>query len=145
MEEQLKLVTLQRRKAEKATEDVLAILENQGITDFSEEFDLGSDEEMPRESGAGNDSSKGEERSMSSKGRRHDSNELSGSDPDSSPVAGRSLSWKGRINSPHSFDKHKNYNVRRRSNFSSAGSAKHRSGRSCRQIKCRETRQVGIF
>ncbi|KAI9124395.1 hypothetical protein K1719_004317 [Acacia pycnantha] len=142
LEEQLKLVTLQRRKAERATEDVLAILENQGITDFSEEFDLGSDEEMPCESGAGNDSSKGEERSMSSKGRRHDSNELSGSDPDSSPVSGRSLSWKGRINSPRSFDKYKNYNVRRRSNFSSAGSAKHRGGRSCRQVKCRETRSV---
>ncbi|XP_054791475.1 uncharacterized protein LOC129318744 [Prosopis cineraria] len=142
LEEQLKLVTLQRKKAEKATADVLAILENQGITDFSEEFDLVSDEEMPCESGAGNDSTKGEERSLSSKGRRHDSNEMSGSDPDSSPVAGRSLSWKGRINSPHSYEKYKNYNVRRRSIFSSVGSAKHRLGRSCRQIKCRETRSV---
>ncbi|XP_028768410.1 uncharacterized protein LOC114726015 [Neltuma alba] len=142
LEEQLKLVTLQRKKAEKATADVLAILENQGMTDFSEEFDLGSDEEMPGESGAGNDSSKGEERALSSKGRRHDSNELSGSDADSSPGVGRSLSWKGRISSPQSFEKYKNHNVRRRSSFSSVSSAKHRLGRSCRQNKCRESRSV---
>ncbi|KAF7820247.1 myosin heavy chain, striated muscle [Senna tora] len=142
LEEQLKLVSLQRKMAEKATADVLAILENQGITDFSEEFDLGSDEEMPYESGVGNDSTKGDERSMSSKGRRRDSNELSGSEIDSSPVTSRSLSWKGRVNSPGSFEKYKNYNVRRRSSFSSISSPKHRLGRSCRQIKCRETKSV---
>lgn len=142
MEEQLKFVTLQRQKAEKATADVLAILENEGISDFSDEFDLGSDEEMPNESGTGNHSLKGEERSMHSNGRRHDSNELSGSDPDSSPVLSRSLSWKGRNNSPNSFENYKNYNVRGRSSFSSAGSAKYRRGKSCRQIRCRETRQV---
>lgn len=141
LEEQLKLVTIQRKMAEKATVDVLAILENQGITDFSEEFDFGSDQEMPSESGAaGHDSTKGDERSMSSKGRRDDSNELSGSDLDSSPVTGRSLSWKGRVNSSRSFEKYKNYNARRRSSFSSISSPKHHLGRSCRQIKSRDTR-----
>lgn len=142
LEEKLKLVTLQRKMAEKATVDVLAILENQGITDFSEEFDFGSDEELACESGVGNDSTKGDERSMSSKGRRHDSKEPSGSDLDSSPVAGtgRSLSWKGRVNSPCSFERYKNSNLRRRSSFPSMSSPKLRVGRSCRQNKCRETR-----
>ncbi|KAI4352606.1 hypothetical protein L6164_006842 [Bauhinia variegata] len=144
LEEQIKVVTLQRKMAEKATVEVLAILESQGISDGSGDFDLGSDQEMPCESGVGNDSVKEDQRSMSSRGRRYGSDELSGSDLDSSLVPGRSLSWKGRVDSPRSLEKYKTYNVRRRSSVSSVSSSPkhHRLGKSCRQIRRREARSV---
>jgi hypothetical protein len=73
------IVSLQRRKAEKATVDVLAILENNGISDFSEAYYSSSDQETSYESKVGNGSAKEGE-----------------SDLDFSSVNGRSLSWKGR-------------------------------------------------
>ncbi|XP_061352183.1 uncharacterized protein LOC133297128 isoform X2 [Gastrolobium bilobum] len=137
LEEQLRMVTLQRKMAEKATADVLAILENQGISDVSEEFDSGSDLEIHCESGVSNESAKEGER------RRHGSDELSGSHVDSSPVSSRSLCWKGRNDSPHSLEKYKTTNLRRRSSFSSISSSpKHRLGKSCRKIRHRQTRSV---
>ncbi|KFK34477.1 hypothetical protein AALP_AA5G150600 [Arabis alpina] len=45
LEEQLKIVSLQRKKAEQATADVLAILEENGFTDFSDGYDSSSDHE----------------------------------------------------------------------------------------------------
>ncbi|ESQ45275.1 hypothetical protein EUTSA_v10010215mg [Eutrema salsugineum] len=45
LEEQLKIVSLQRKKAEQATADVLAILEENGFTDFSDAYDSNSDQE----------------------------------------------------------------------------------------------------
>ncbi|KAI4346439.1 hypothetical protein L6164_007334 [Bauhinia variegata] len=142
LEEQLKVVTIQRKMAQKATVDVLAILDSQGISDGSEDFDLGSDQEIPYESGVGNDSVKEDPRLMSSRGRRHRSDEFSGSALDSSLVPGGSLSWKGHVDSPHSLEKYKTSNVRRRSSFSSVSSSpKHRLGKSCRQIH-REARSV---
>ena len=135
------MVTLQRKMAEKATADVLAILENHGISDVSEEFESGSDLDIPCESGVSNDSAKDGERFMSSKGRRHGSDEMSGSDLDSSPLSGRSLSWKGRHDSPHSLEKYKTSNFRRQTSFSSISSSpKHRLGKSCRKIRHRQPR-----
>ncbi|KAL1199855.1 hypothetical protein V5N11_013110 [Cardamine amara subsp. amara] len=45
LEEQLKIVSLQRKKAEQATADVLAILEENGFTDVSDDYDSNSDHE----------------------------------------------------------------------------------------------------
>ncbi|KAI3762198.1 hypothetical protein L1987_52622 [Smallanthus sonchifolius] len=45
LEKQLKFVSLQRKKAEKAIENVLAILENHGRTDLSDMVDSSSDQE----------------------------------------------------------------------------------------------------
>lgn len=135
------MVILQRKMAEKATADVLAILENEGISDLSEELDSGSDLDIPCESGVSNESSKEGERSMKSRGRWHGSDELFGSHGDSSPVSNRSLSWKGRHDSSRSLEKYKTSNLRRQNCFSSIGSSpKHRLGKSCRKIRHRQTR-----
>ncbi|KAG6677528.1 hypothetical protein I3843_14G031100 [Carya illinoinensis] len=144
LEEQLKIVSLQRKRAEKATADVLAILENQGISDVSEDFDLSSDQETPHESEAGRKSTKEDERSINSKGSRNKSEELSGSDIDSSPVRGRSLSWKGRNDSPRSLQKYKESSLKRRNHFNSNGSSSpnHCTGKSCRQIRRREAKSI---
>ncbi|XP_022742133.1 uncharacterized protein LOC111293606 isoform X2 [Durio zibethinus] len=144
LEEQLKIVSVQRRKAEKATADVLAILENNGVSDISEELDSSSDQGAPFESNMDDGSTKEQESSVSSKVRRKESEELSGSDLDFSPVSGRSLSWKGRKSASHSPEKYKDSLVRRRNSFASMGfsSPKHRQGKSCRQIRRRESRLV---
>lgn len=139
LEEQLKIVSLQRKRAEKATVDVLAILECQGLSDVSDEFDLSSDQETPCESKVGHKSTKEEESSINSKVSRNKSEEYSGSDVDSSPVRGRSLSWKGRNDSPRSLQKHKDSSMRRSSLTSTRSSSpKHCVGKSCRQIRRRE-------
>lgn len=139
MEEQLKIVSLQRKRAEKATVDVLAILECQGLSDVSDEFDLSSDQETPCESKVGHKSTKEEESSINSKVSRNKSEEYSGSDVDSSPVRGRSLSWKGRNDSPRSLQKYKDSSMRRSSLTSTRSSSpKHCVGKSCRQIRRRE-------
>ncbi|KAJ9175425.1 hypothetical protein P3X46_013982 [Hevea brasiliensis] len=143
LEEQLRIVCLQRMKAEKATTDVLAILEGNGISDISETFDSSSDPDTPYESKVGNRSSKEEENSVSSKIRNNETQELSGSDIEFSSVTGRSLSWKGCKDSSCYLEKYKDTSLRRRSNFSSVGSSpKHCPGKSCRQIRRKESRSV---
>lgn len=143
LEEQLRMVILQRKMAEKATADVLAILENQGISGVSDEFDSGSDLENPFDSSMSNDCSKEDEGPMNSKGRQHGSDEMSGSNVDSSLGSSKSLSWKGRHDLSHSLEKckTKTTNVRRQSSFSSfSSSPKHRLGKSCRKIRHRQPR-----
>ncbi|XP_059456600.1 uncharacterized protein LOC132186616 isoform X2 [Corylus avellana] len=143
LEEQLKIVSLQRKRAEKATVDVLAILENQGLSDVSEEYDLSSDQETPYESKVGNNSTKEEDSSINSKVSRNKSEEFSGSDLDSSPVRGRSLSWKGRNDSPRSLQKYKNSSMRRSSVTSTRSfSPKHSVGKSCRRIRRSEAGSI---
>uniref|UniRef100_A0A0R0HWA1 Uncharacterized protein n=1 Tax=Glycine max TaxID=3847 RepID=A0A0R0HWA1_SOYBN len=143
LEEQLKTVILQRKMAENATADVLAILESQGISDVSEEFDSGSDLGNPCDSSVSNECAKESGEPMSSKGRQHGSDEMSGSNVDSSPVSSKSLSWKGRRDSSHSLKKYKTSNSRRQSSFSSISSSpKHRQGKSCRKIRHRQIRSV---
>lgn len=144
LEEQLEIVSLQRRRAEKATADVLAILESNGVSDISEEFSSSSDQENPYRSKMDNNSAKEGESSVDSNlGRRE---EPLGSDLDS-PVNGRSLSWKGRKGASSSPEKrYKDSLARRRSGFSSANSSssKHRQGKSCRQIRRRESRSSEV-
>ncbi|KAL2324897.1 hypothetical protein Fmac_023955 [Flemingia macrophylla] len=140
LEEQLRTVILQRKMAEKATADVLAILESQGISDVSEEFDSGSDLENPCDSSMSNEYAKEGENPMNLKGRQHASDEMSGSNVDSSPVSSKNLSWKGRHDSPHSLEKYKTKtsNLRKQNSFSSVSySPKHRQGKSCRKIRHR--------
>lgn len=130
--------------AEKATADVLAILENQGISGVSDEFDSGSDLENPFDSSMSNDCSKEDEGPMNSKGRQNGSDEMSGSSVDSSLVSSKSLSWKGRHDLSHSLEKYKTKtttNVRRQNSFSSfSSSPKHHLGKSCRKIRHRQPR-----
>ncbi|XP_039070903.1 uncharacterized protein LOC120217946 isoform X2 [Hibiscus syriacus] len=142
LEEQLRIVSVQRRRAEKATADVLAILENNGVRDVSEELDSSSDQDSPFESNMDNVSTKEEERSVSSKGRRKEE-ELSGSD-DFSSLSCRSLSWKGRESASHSPEKYRDSIVRKHNTFSSMvfSSPKHWQGKSCRKIRHRESRLV---
>lgn len=143
LEEQLRTVTLQRKMAEKATADVLAILEDQGISDLSEELDSGSDLDNPCESGNSNESSKEGDRYMSSNGRQHGSDELYDSRMESTPVSNRSLSWKGRHHSPRSLEKYKTANTKRQNSFSSASSSpKNHQGKSCRKIRHRQNRSM---
>ena len=129
--------------AEKATVDVLSILECQGISDTSEAFDSGSDHETNHESNEGNDYQNGEEHSVVSK-RRSELEELSGSDLDSSPINGGSLSWKGRNDSPRSREKFRDTSIRRRISSIGSSSPRHHLGKSCRQIRRRETRLVSF-
>ncbi|XP_031268711.1 uncharacterized protein LOC116127200 isoform X2 [Pistacia vera] len=141
LEEQLRFVSHQRKKAEKATADVLAILENNGISDISESFDSSSDQEAPCDSKVSNSSNREEDNSGSPKLRRNEWEEHSGLDIDFSPVLCRRLSWKGRKDTSHSPEKYKDSYMRRRSSFRSVGSsAKHRVGKSCRQIRSLESK-----
>ncbi|KAK8536009.1 hypothetical protein V6N12_012671 [Hibiscus sabdariffa] len=143
LEEQLRIVSVQRGRAEKATADVLAILENNGVSDVPEELDSSSDQDTPFESNMDNVSTKGEESFVSSKVRRKEAEELSGSD-DFSSVSGKSLSWKGRKSASHPPEHYKDSLVRKHNSFSSKGfsSPKHREGKSCQQIRRRESRLI---
>lgn len=144
LEEQLKFVSLQREKSEKATADILVILKNLGIGDVSEEFDSSSEqEEDSQDFKARNGSLTMEETSTNMKIRNNEKEVYSSSEIESSPSTGRSLSWKSTRDSQHSFEK-KTYidPVRRRASFSSNSLSSRRVGKSCRRIKRRDTRSV---
>ncbi|KAL8233228.1 hypothetical protein R6Q57_003006 [Mikania cordata] len=127
LEKQLKTVSLQRKKAEKAAADVLAILENHGENDISEPIDTGSEEE---------------EMSSDFMDDKHVETEgFSGSEVESS-VSGKNLSWKNSKNPSSCFldKKYMDATRRRRNSFMSTGSSPRRVGKSCRQIRHREHR-----
>ncbi|GFZ14629.1 hypothetical protein Acr_24g0008190 [Actinidia rufa] len=146
LEEQLKSVSLQRKKAEKAIADVLTVLENHGISEFSEEFDSSSDQDVIHsESKMGDNSPEEDESSVGSKMRSNHTDEFSGSELESSPLPGRSLSWKSGKNSSRSREKkYMDSPTRRRSTSASTTSAspRHHIGKSSRQIRRRETRSA---
>ncbi|KAL8050536.1 hypothetical protein ABFX02_06G087500 [Erythranthe guttata] len=144
--EQLNFVSLQRKKAEKATADVLAILENHGISDVSEEFDSCSEQdESPHELKARNSSLVIQETSTNHKPRKNETEAYSSSEIESCPSIGsRSLSWKSTKDPQRHSPEKKKYidSVRRRTSFSSNGSSAKRAGKSCRRIRHRETRSI---
>ncbi|XP_044462038.1 uncharacterized protein LOC123193246 isoform X2 [Mangifera indica] len=143
LEEQLRFVSHQRKMAEKASADVLAILENNGISDFSESFDSSFDQEAACESKVSNNCNKEEENSVSPKLRRNEWEEHSGLDIDFSPVLCRGLSWEGCQNTSHSSEKYKDSFMRRHRSFGPVGSSpKHHTGKSCRQIRNQESKSV---
>lgn len=148
LEEELKIVSLQRKKAEKAAADVLAILENNGISEFSDEFDSTSEQDVIHcESKAGH-SPEEEESSVDSRMQRNHTDELSSSELESSPLPGRRLSWKGCKDCSRSREKkYMDSPIRRRNSSVSTTSASPRCrvGKSCRQIRRRETRSVFFF
>nr|XP_043617699.1 uncharacterized protein LOC122589473 [Erigeron canadensis]XP_043617700.1 uncharacterized protein LOC122589473 [Erigeron canadensis]XP_043617701.1 uncharacterized protein LOC122589473 [Erigeron canadensis] len=134
LEKQLKYVSLQRKKAEKATVEVLAILESHGRNDLSEPFDSSSDqEEMSSDFKDGNHADTSEHVNV----RESDAEAFSGSEVESSSVNGRSLSWKSSKNSSSHFldKKYMDASRRRRNSFTSTGSSPRRVGKSCRQIR----------
>ncbi|WCJ19200.1 hypothetical protein M5689_001498 [Euphorbia peplus] len=143
LEEQLRMVSLQRMKAEKATEAVLTILEGNGISDVSETYDSSSDQGTSYEPKVSNRTSK-EESYANSKVRDNESEEFSGPDIDFHPVPGRSLSWKGRKETSRSLERYKESSYRRRSNFAAvtSSSSKNHPGKSCRKIRHKESRSA---
>lgn len=135
LEEQLRIVTIQRKKAEKAAAGVLAILETQGIGDLSESVDYSSDGEVPYDY-----TRKEYESSTASRMERSEVEDgLSGTEPEISPSQGRSISWKSHSNSPDSQDKPRAKQIkqrqRQRSFMTLQSSSKHQLGKSCRKIK----------
>ncbi|KAK1275164.1 hypothetical protein QJS04_geneDACA010098 [Acorus gramineus] len=148
LEEQLKTVTIQRKKAEKATAEALSILETHGVSDLSEACDSSSDQDdvhcVLKESE--NDSK--EENSSTSRVQRGEAEDrLSSSEVETPPNLGRRLSWKGLNNGDKTPDK-RDLNLKkaisstthRHRNFllANGSSPKHYSGKSCRRIKRRE-------
>lgn len=111
-------MSLERKKTEKETEEVLTILENNGISDFMEALDSSSNEEQIRvESGQDTTNSSNESSTL---------------------AIGRSLSWKSNNGNSSPAEKRSANQARRReSRFlsTSGSSSKPRLGKSCRQIK----------
>ncbi|XP_010242640.1 PREDICTED: uncharacterized protein LOC104586934 [Nelumbo nucifera] len=144
LEEQLKVVTLQRKKAEKATEEVLTILEDNGISDLSEELDSSSDQEGLFYETKEDNSMKEEENSVTSKLRK-EPEELPGLGFQGTSLPGKCLSWKSCSGGhKHLQKKYMEQARRRRSSLISrtGSSPRQRLGKSCRQIKQRETRSA---
>ncbi|KAG9459051.1 hypothetical protein H6P81_003559 [Aristolochia fimbriata] len=143
LEEQLQIVTSQRKKAEKAATEVLTILENHGISDFSEAFDSNSDQDGFEGDWKGSDNSMKEEKHhMTAKSSKDDVEDgLSSSELEASSTPGRCLSWKSGSHNHRYYEKKTLSQPRRRPSgfsYTSGSSSKRQLGKSCRQIKRRE-------
>ncbi|KAM0857476.1 hypothetical protein ACQ4PT_048449 [Festuca glaucescens] len=152
LEELLRTVTAQRRKADRAAAEVLAILDSQGFGRFSDAADSGSDDD-----GAGG-TPDSPERGGGGEARGEAEDALSGSEqggPAGAPHPGPGgLSWKGRAASPDSDRRQPHHRARqlrqrhghshrRNSYFRSLAadsSPKYQPGQSCRKIKRKELR-----
>uniref|UniRef100_A0A0E0HF92 Uncharacterized protein n=1 Tax=Oryza nivara TaxID=4536 RepID=A0A0E0HF92_ORYNI len=148
LEEQLRAVTAQRRKAERAAGEVLAILESQGLARFSDVAD----------SGSGSDDEDGLESAESGGKARGDAEDaLSGSEfgGTATAAAAGGLSWKGRAVSHESQRRQQQQlkqlkgrhlrqrNSHRRGYFyllAADSSPKYQPGQSCRKVKRKELR-----
>jgi hypothetical protein len=141
LEEQVRAVTAQRRQAERAAAEVLAILESQGfgghLSDGVADEDSDSDRDGERQDG---DDAKGrgdtaratgEEEPAVAKGEAEDA--LSGT------AQPGGLSWRGRSVSPRKARQLKHKHGRRYFYLLSSGdsSPKYRMGQSCRKNKTR--------
>ncbi|XP_055811410.1 uncharacterized protein LOC129881091 [Solanum dulcamara] len=145
LEDQLKIVSLQRKKAEKATAAVLSILEKQGISDASEEFDSGSDQEAIFSNSKGAENRNERNPNPSNVKERENDADISSSEIVSSPSTGRSLSWKSGKHYLPSFDRKKYTDSawRRSSSFASAGTSSPKwAGKSCRRIRRSNTKSA---
>jgi len=133
LEEQVRAVTAQRRQAERAADEVLAILDSQGFGGHLSDDDSDSDQEGDARSRGDTARAPGEEEQAAAKREAEDA--LSGT---AQPAGG--LSWKGRSVSPHKATQLK-HKERRRSYFyllsSDDSSPKYRMGQSCRKNKRR--------
>lgn len=145
LEEELKVVTSQRKKAERAAMEVVAILKNLGLSDISEAFDSNSDndEDDMSESRESSNSTKEGETSVTSKMENEAEDRLSTSENDAS-LPGRSLSWKSKdTKNSDNYGKKIFSRARWRQNsimHNDSSSPKNQLGKSCRQIKIKELR-----
>lgn len=145
LEEQLRIVNIQRKKAEKAAEEVLSILETQGITCISGLTDSSAsrkNDELTDEEGNQCVISENVKDNKFLASSRMDRSEvgdgLSCSDVDGSASDYNCLSWKSSSNSLESQEKSKTKQSRhrQRSNFiNPLKSSSRRLGKSCRKIK----------
>ncbi|KAI3832712.1 hypothetical protein MKW98_002258, partial [Papaver atlanticum] len=140
LEGQLRFVSLRRKKAEKAVEVVLSILKSNEISDFSDELDSSSEKERNA------CETLREEKSFSMlKAKREEKEGQSGWDHESFHSIDRSVSWESCTGSSGSLGKKKNSSqTRGRSRSFSIGgsSAEQLLGKSCWQMKRRETRSA---
>uniref|UniRef100_A0A0D9V801 Uncharacterized protein n=1 Tax=Leersia perrieri TaxID=77586 RepID=A0A0D9V801_9ORYZ len=152
LEEQVQAVTAERRQAEWAATEVLAILESQGFGGhLSDVLDSGSDRDgeeenddhyhdpRPRDARRGGDTG-GEEKAAAAAAAQGEAEDaMSGT-----AQPGNGLSWKGRSVSPRKARQLKQKH--RRSYFyllsSSDSSPKYRMGQSCRKNKRKELRSA---
>ncbi|KAF0927478.1 hypothetical protein E2562_033554 [Oryza meyeriana var. granulata] len=147
LEEQLRAVTAQRRKAERAAGEVLAILESQGLARFSDAADSGSDD----------DEDDPESAESGGKARREAEDALSGSELGGTAGAAAQaggLSWKGRAASHEPQRRQqqqqqlKGRQLRQRHSHRTGyfylvpadSSPKYQPGQSCRKVKRKEPR-----
>lgn len=138
-------MNIQRKKAEKAAEEVLSILETQGITCVSGSTNLSTDQENDQLTDQeGNqcvisEDVKDEKFLTSSRMDRSEVDDgLSCSDIDGSASDYNCLSWKSSSNSLNSQEKLKtkqNRHRQRSSFINSLKSSQRRPGKSCRKIK----------
>ncbi|KAJ1263147.1 hypothetical protein BS78_09G161700 [Paspalum vaginatum] len=152
LEEQLRTVAAQRRKAERAAAEVLAILDSQGFGRLSDAAD-GSGSGSEDEAGAGGPDAHAAERDRGGGNAAEDA--LSGSELGAlvaaAPAGG--LSWKGRAASPDcERRRHKGRQLRQRHGHghghrrgyfysrASDSSPKYHPGQSCRKIRRKELR-----
>ncbi|XP_073016448.1 uncharacterized protein [Primulina eburnea] len=145
LEEQLKFMSIQRNKAEKAMTDVLAILENHGISDMPEGFDSNSDQDGTLHDFR-TDQLMLRETSTKNEARKNEMGDYYSSEIESSPSTGKSLTWKTTKDSQYSLEKKKQVDsISRRTSFALNGSSARRTVKSCRRIRRRETRAVEEF
>lgn len=168
LERQLDIVIEQRKKAEEATREALAILESDGMTDYSEAFDSPSAADQDRDASSESkdvevisngtyprpSSAAGEEDDTSTMGSGSEKNLHETNGHDLSKRVHRRLSWQTRGNSCGQHGsitiknlnramEHKFFNRPHSGRISDAESvSKRRMGKSCRQVKRRETRAV---
>jgi hypothetical protein len=150
LEEQLRAVTAQRRKAERAAGEVLAILESQGLARFSDAADSGSgsDDEDGLESAESGGKARGEAEDALS------GSELGDTVNAAAAAAAGGLSWKGRAVSHESQRRQQQQlkgrhlrqrNSHRRGYFyllAADSSPKYQPGQSCRKVKRKELRSM---
>ncbi|XP_073297562.1 uncharacterized protein [Primulina huaijiensis] len=145
LEEQLKFMSIQRNKAEKAMADILAILENHGISDMPEGFDSNSDQDGTLQDFR-TDQPMLRETSTKNEARKNEMGAYYSSEIESSPSTGKSLTWKTTKDSQYSLEKKKQVDsFSRRTSFALNGSSARRTVKSCRRIRRRETRAVEEF
>ncbi|THU56396.1 hypothetical protein C4D60_Mb11t16820 [Musa balbisiana] len=145
LEERLRVMTIQRRKAEQAAVDAISILETHGINDLFEEIDSSSDkDESPCGEEGCEEASKEDEVCTASKVERMVVEDAqSSSELEVSFSQARSLSWRSRSSSPDSARKLKGKHFRQRQRRMSLmspveSSPKYNLGKSCRKIKRKE-------
>ncbi|GAB4855078.1 hypothetical protein Ancab_023661 [Ancistrocladus abbreviatus] len=145
LEEQLKIVTLKRKKAEKARLDILTFLENHGVSDVSEALDSESEGEFLHESIMGKSNSTMEEEHTCDLNLKGDDKEdVPGFEHESPLSSGRSLLRKSQKDAYRWYEKeYFDSSIRRRTSSSHSDSLpRHRLGKSCQQIKCGEIRSA---